>query len=43
MDAPDIDGMTFVSSDRELMSGEIVRVIITDSNEYDTEARIKED
>ena len=40
MDAPDIDGMIFIDSDRELISGEIVRVIITDSDVYDLEARI---
>ena len=41
MDAPDIDGMIFIDSDRELLSGEIVRVVVTDSDVYDLEARIK--
>lgn len=40
MDAPDIDGMIFIDSDRELISGEIVRVVITDSDVYDLEARL---
>lgn len=40
MDAPDIDGMVFIDSPRELISGEIVRVRITDSDLYDLEARL---
>ncbi len=40
MDAPDIDGMVFIDSERELISGEIVRVRITDSDIYDLEARL---
>jgi len=40
MDAPDIDGMVFVESDRELISGEIVRVKINDSDVYDLEGRL---
>lgn len=40
MDAPDIDGMIFIDSSRELLSGEIVRVEITDSDIYDLEARL---
>ncbi|MCR5542808.1 MAG: 30S ribosomal protein S12 methylthiotransferase RimO [Eubacterium sp.] len=40
MDAPDIDGMVFIDSERELISGEIVRVKITDSDIYDLEARL---
>lgn len=34
-DAPDVDGMVFVSSPRELISGEFVTVRITGSSEYD--------
>lgn len=34
-DAPDVDCYVFVRSDRELMSGEIVPVKITDAAEYD--------
>ena len=40
MDAPDIDGMIFIDSDKELISGDIVRVVITDSDVYDLEARL---
>ncbi|MBP3808522.1 MAG: 30S ribosomal protein S12 methylthiotransferase RimO [Eubacterium sp.] len=40
MDAPDIDGMIFIDSSCELLSGEIVRVKITDSDIYDLEARL---
>ena len=43
MDAPDIDGMVFIDSERELISGEIVRVRITDSDVYDLEARLISD
>lgn len=35
MDAPDVDGMVFVKSDEELLSGDFIRVRITDCNEYD--------
>ena len=34
-DAPDVDGFLFVHTDRELMTGDFVRVRITGSNEYD--------
>lgn len=34
-DAPDVDGLLFVQTDRELMTGDFVRVRITGSNEYD--------
>lgn len=34
-DAPDVDGFLFVNTDRELMTGDFVRVRITGSNEYD--------
>ena len=34
-DAPNVDGMIFVSSDRELVTGDIVAVKVTDSREYD--------
>ena len=33
-DAPDVDGLLFVNTDRELMTGDFVRVRITGSNEY---------
>lgn len=35
MDAPDVDGMLFVSSYRELQSGMVIKVRITGYNEYD--------
>ena len=34
-DAPEIDGNVYVTTDRTLKAGEIVRVRITDSDEYD--------
>lgn len=39
-DAPDIDGLVFVYSDRELMTGDMVNVRITDAREYDLEGVI---
>lgn len=35
MDAPEIDGYVFVSSEEELLSGDFINVTITDFNEYD--------
>ncbi len=35
MDAPDIDGMVFVRSEEELLSGDFIKVRITGCNEYD--------
>ena len=35
MDAPGVDGYVFVNSDREYISGDIIRVKITDAKEYD--------
>lgn len=34
-DAPDVDGYLFINSDKELLSGDIVDVYITDAVEYD--------
>lgn len=34
-DAPNVDGMVFVNSDRELVTGDVVTVGITDFHEYD--------
>ena len=34
-DAPDVDGMVFVSTDRDIISGEIVRVRIEEAGPYD--------
>ncbi len=36
-DAPDIDGLVFVYSDRELVTGDMVNVRITEAREYDLE------
>lgn len=35
MDAPDIDGMVFVHSEEELVTGDFIKVKIVDFNEYD--------
>lgn len=35
MDAPNVDGYLFIHTDARLMSGDFVRVLVTDSNEYD--------
>lgn len=34
-DAPSVDGYLFINSEHELISGDIVEVLITDANEYD--------
>ena len=34
-DAPEIDGFLFVTTDRELHSGDMIRVMVTGSYEYD--------
>lgn len=34
-DAPDVDGYIFISAQEELMSGDLVEVLVTASNEYD--------
>ncbi len=34
-DAPEVDGFLFLHTDRELMSGDFVRAVVTGSNEYD--------
>ncbi|MBC7202689.1 MAG: 30S ribosomal protein S12 methylthiotransferase RimO [Pusillimonas sp.] len=39
-DAPEIDGNVYVTTDRKLKAGEIVRVRVTDSDEYDLYAEI---
>lgn len=36
-DAPDVDGFVFIYSDRSLMTGDMVRIKITDAREYDLE------
>lgn len=35
MDIPDIDGIVFISSDRELMTGDFIKVEITEAQGYD--------
>jgi ribosomal protein S12 methylthiotransferase len=35
MDAPGVDGMLFIETQLELMTGDFVRVKITGSDEYD--------
>lgn len=42
-DAPDIDGFVFVYSDRELVTGDIIKVRITDSRDYDLEGVIEDE
>ena len=39
-DAPEIDGMVFVNSDEELLSGDFIKVFIASANEYDLIGRI---
>ena len=34
-DAPDVDGYLFLNTTANLVSGDLVKVLITDSNEYD--------
>lgn len=34
-DAPDVDGYVFIHAEEELMSGDIVKVIVTDAQDYD--------
>lgn len=42
-DAPDIDGMVFIYSDRQLVTGDMVRVKITDYRNYDLEGVIEDE
>lgn len=42
-DAPDVDGFLFVHTDRELMTGDFVRVKITGSNEYDLMGELEDE
>ncbi len=42
MDAPQVDGFVFLSSDRELMSGDIVQAVITGAKGYDLIGEIVE-
>lgn len=42
-DAPEVDGYVFVKTSRDLMSGDIVRVRITGSNEYDLTGELEDE
>lgn len=42
MDAPDVDGYVFVSTDWDLMSGDFLKVRITDADEYDLIGEIEQ-
>ncbi len=35
MDAPGVDGLIFINTDRELMSGDFAKVTVTGAAEYD--------
>jgi ribosomal protein S12 methylthiotransferase len=39
-DAPEIDGMVYVDSERPLQAGEMVRVRVTSADEYDLWAEV---
>lgn len=40
-DAPDIDGLVFVSSNEELLTGDFCEVIITEASDYDLYGEVK--
>ncbi|MBQ7248353.1 MAG: 30S ribosomal protein S12 methylthiotransferase RimO [Lachnospiraceae bacterium] len=42
-DAPDVDGFIFVRCGYELMSGDIVRAVVTDASEYDLTGEITDE
>lgn len=42
-DAPEVDGFVFINTERELMSGDFVKVLITGSNEYDLIGEIEDE
>lgn len=42
-DAPDVDGYLFVQTERELMTGDFVRVRITGSHEYDLMGELEDE
>ena len=39
-DAPNVDGLLFLSAEEELMSGDLVRVKVTGAAEYDLTGEI---
>ena len=40
-DAPNVDGYLFLQTSATLMTGDIVRVVVTDANEYDLVGEIE--
>ena len=42
-DAPGVDGYLFVNTDRQLLSGDFIEVVVTGSNEYDLLGEIAAD
>lgn len=42
-DAPNVDGFLFISTGRELMTGDYVEAVITGSNEYDLIGELKDE
>ena len=42
-DAPNVDGFLFLNTSAELMTGDFVKVLVTDSNEYDLIGEISHD
>ena len=43
MDSPNVDGLIFVNGDRELLSGDFVRVRVTGASEYDLIGEIEDE
>ena len=41
-DAPEIDGYVFVTSQRELMTGDLVRARVTGASDYDLEGVLED-
>ena len=41
-DAPDVDGLVFITSDKKLFSGDMVKVMITGAKEYDLTGELYE-
>lgn len=42
-DAPNVDGYLFLNTSQELMTGDVVKVIVTDSHEYDLIGEIEDE
>ncbi len=43
MDAPEVDGLVFIDTDAELMSGDIVKVLVDGATEYDLTGTLVQD